>query len=88
MVTNIHNTVLYIGMTNQVERRSFEHSNHLIAGFTDKYNCTKLIYVEFYNDVRDAIAREKQLKGWRRSKKDALVNKLNPEWKDLIYDCF
>jgi len=88
MVTNKYHSVLYIGMTSDIERRTYEHREHLIQGFSGKYNCTKLVYVEFCSDVYDALNREKQLKRWIRAKKDALINKFNPEWRDLIYDCF
>jgi len=88
MITNKYHNVLYVGMTSNIERRTFEHREHLMQGFSDKYNCTKLVYVEFYIDVHDALNREKQLKGWRRSKKDNLGNQLNPDWKDLIYENF
>ena len=74
---------IYIGVTNDLERRVFEHKEGLTAGFTAKYKITKLVYFEDTNDVRAAIEREKQLKTWRRSKKVALVESANPEWKDL-----
>ena len=74
---------LYVGVTNDLERRVFEHKEGLTASFTAKYNISKLVYFEDTNDVRSAIEREKQLKGWRRSKKVALVESANPEWKDL-----
>ena len=74
---------LYTGVTNNLERRVWEHKNKFIAGFTSKYNITQLFYLEVYNDIRDAITREKQIKGWLRSKKIALIESLNPEWKDL-----
>jgi len=74
---------MYIGITNNLERRLYEHRNKLIAGFTEKYNVNKLVYYEETNDVKAAIAREKELKKWRREKKNSLVNGANPEWKDL-----
>ena len=74
---------MYIGVTNDITRRVYEHRNHLIEGFTSKYNVTKLVYVETAKDVRDAIQREKQLKKWNRMKKDNLIQQLNLEWKDL-----
>ena len=74
---------LYTGMTNNLQRRVYEHKNKLIDGFTKKYNVTRLVYYELYHDVRDAIAREKQIKSWRRSKKIDLIKSLNPTWKDL-----
>ena len=74
---------LYIGMTNDLRRRTYQHKNKLIDGFTKKYNVNRLVFFEVYNDVRDAIAREKQLKKWRRSKKKWLVETHNPKWQDL-----
>ena len=70
-------------MTNNLERRIFEHKNKLVEGFTKKYNVKKLVYFEHTIDVNSAIAREKQIKKWRRSKKNNLVISANPEWKDL-----
>jgi len=83
ILTNKDNRVLYIGVTNDLERRLYEHKNHLTQGFTDKYNVTKLVYYECSSDVNAAIAREKQLKGWSRKKKELLINTLNPDWDDL-----
>ena len=74
---------LYIGVSNNLERRVYEHKNKLIDGFTKKYNLTTLVYCETTTDIMSAIAREKQLKGWLRSKKIALIEKNNPEWDDL-----
>lgn len=74
---------LYIGVTNNLDRRMNEHKNKLINGFTKKYNLTKLVYYETTCDVRDAIEREKQLKGWLRVKKIALIEEVNPGWDDL-----
>ncbi len=74
---------LYIGVTNDLVRRVFEHKQGSTDSFTGRYNVTKLVYYETTSDVGSAIAREKQLKGWRRSKKVALVESENPEWKDL-----
>ena len=70
-------------MTNNLERRVFEHKNHLVAGFTRRYKVTKLVYFEETSDVRVAISREKQIKGWKREKKVALIESMNPDWKDL-----
>ncbi len=80
---NEKNTVLYIGMTNNLERRTYEHKRHLIRGFSSKYNVDKLVHIEHFNNVNEAITREKQLKNWRREKKVNLINKYNPKWKDL-----
>jgi len=86
ILTNTHNTTLYIGITNDLERRLYEHKNQLAPGFSQKYNLHKLVYFENTGDVRSAIAREKQLKGWTRSKKEVLINSQNPEWRDLSED--
>ena len=75
--------VLYVGVTNDLARRLFEHKQKLIEGFTSKYNITRLVYFETFENVRDAIAREKQIKGWRRSKKIALIESTNLTWRDL-----
>jgi putative endonuclease len=83
IVTNEHNSVLYIGMTNDLTRRISEHRFGKIPGFTADYRCRKLIHYEHCTDVQDAIAREKQLKKWSRAKKVALSATLNPRWKDL-----
>ena len=74
---------IYVGMTNNLLRRVFEHRNHLIAGFTAKYNMTRLVHCEEYPTTLDAIRREKQLKGWLRSRKIALIPEANPKWDDL-----
>ncbi|MGB4773866.1 MAG: GIY-YIG nuclease family protein [Daejeonella sp.] len=83
IITNKMNTVLYTGVTNDLERRVFEHKNKLTTGFTSKYNCNKLVYFEEYQWIDDAIAREKQIKAGSRKKKIDLINKDNKEWKDL-----
>ena len=74
---------MYLGVTNNLERRLYEHKNKLVKGFTEKYNVNKLIYFEETQDVTAAIAREKEIKKWRREKKNQLVNRMNPNWKDL-----
>ncbi len=79
---------LYIGMTNDLERRVSEHRQGLFEGFSKKYGCTRLVYYEHYQNVQKAIAREKQLKKWRRDKKEILIGKKNPPWKDLSADWF
>ncbi len=83
ILTNWSNKVLYIGVTNNLERRLFEHKNKLVKGFTEKYNVNKLVYFESTSYVLEAIAREKQLKGWLRQKKIGLISATNPEWVDL-----
>ena len=86
ILTNKTNRVLYIGITNNLVRRVWEHKEKLVPGFTAKYNVTKLIYYEVFNSPEEAIAREKQLKGWLRRKKIELINRFNPEWRDLYYE--
>ena len=83
LLTNENNRVLYTGVTNDLERRLFEHENGLAEGFTKRYRVHKLVYYDASPDVRAAIAREKQIKGWTREKKNALVEGMNPAWEDL-----
>lgn len=85
ILTNFTNTVLYTGVTNNLVKRFYEHKNHLVKGFTDRYNVTKLIYFEATDDIEGAILREKQIKGGSRQKKIDLINSMNPKWDDL-YD--
>lgn len=87
IMTNRSKT-LYTGVTNDLLRRVYEHKNKMVEGFTKKYNITKLVYYEDTNDVEEAIAREKQIKGWLRRKKIALIESINPEWKDLSEEWF
>ena len=87
IMTNRSKT-LYTGVTNDLLRRVYEHKNKMVEGFTKKYNITKLVYYEDTNDVEEAIAREKQIKGWLRRKKIALIESMNPEWKDLSEEWF
>ncbi len=82
ILTNESKT-LYIGVTNDIERRLYEHRHKLADGFTKKYQINKLVYFESFTDITQAIAREKTLKGWLRKKKVALINSVNPEWNDL-----
>ena len=82
IMTNKSRT-LYTGMTNNLMRRVHEHKHKLVPGFTSKYNIQYLVYYEATPDVHTAIAREKQIKGWLRAKKIALINSINPQWKDL-----
>ena len=79
---------LYIGMTNDLLRRVYEHKQGLIEGFTKKYGCKKLVYFEKSEDVHEIIDREKQLKKWRREKKENLIKSTNPKWADLAIDWF
>ena len=83
ILTNIRNTVLYIGVTNNLIRRIYEHKNKFVDGFTKKYNLIKLVYFEQTNDVDSAIEREKKLKKWSRIKKINLIESINPNWTDL-----
>lgn len=78
-----NNSALYIGVTDDIERRVNEHKSGLIPGFTQKYYCSKLVYYEEYSDIDEAISREKQLKKWIRKKKDNLILEKNPTFKDL-----
>ncbi len=79
-------SVLYIGVTNRLSRRTWEHREGNHPGFAAGYRCTKLVYYEWYRDIRDAIARESQLKKWSRTKKVILINRLTPSWRDLGAD--
>ena len=83
ILTNWKGNVMYIGVTNDLERRLYEHKNELVEGFTKRYHVHKLVYYEETSDVKAAIEREKKLKNWARAKKDALVETMNPMWKDL-----
>jgi putative endonuclease len=85
-MTNYKNTVLYIGVTNNLIRRVYEHKNGLIKSFTTRYNINKLVYYETFDDITYAIAREKQIKAGSRQKKINLINSINPQWKDLSED--
>ncbi len=86
IMTNKGHRVLYTGVTNDLQRRVYEHKNKLVKGFTNKYNVIKLVFYEVCNDIESAILREKQIKGWLRKKKIALIESMNPEWRDLILD--
>ena len=88
ILTNATNRVMYIGVTNDLQRRVYEHKNELVDGFTKKYHVHKLVYYEDYQSIKDAIIREKRLKGLLRSKKDALVDAANPGWDDLAPKLF
>jgi putative endonuclease len=84
IMTNKSRT-LYVGMTNNLRSRVVQHKEKLIPGFTQRYNITLLIYFEEFSDVRYAIAREKEIKKWRREKKIKLIETVNPEWKEIIF---
>lgn len=83
LLTNWNNKVMYVGMTNDLIRRVYEHKTKAVKGFTEKYNVYKLVYFEETSDVNAAIGREKEIKKWRREKKNELVIRKNPEWRDL-----
>ena len=87
IMTNKSGT-LYTGVTNNIQRRVFEHRNKLVEGFSRKYNITQLVYYEVTTDISAAIAREKQIKGWLRAKKIALIKSTNPNWRDLSEEWF
>lgn len=86
IMSNYNNKVLYTGITNNLERRVYEHKNKIFKGFTSKYNINKLLYFDYTEDVISAISREKQIKGWSRQKKNELIESTNPQWKDLSID--
>ena len=86
LVTNNKEGTLYIGVTNDLERRMYEHKNKSVEGFTSKYNLNKLMYFEQFQYVNDAIRREKQLKNWNRQWEIELIEKDNPDWNDLSFD--
>ena len=88
IITNKKNGVLYIGVTNNLERRMLEHKNKLIKGFSSRYNLDKLVYLEAYQYVEDAIKREKNMKKWKREWKVNLIVEDNPDWGDLSKDWF
>jgi putative endonuclease len=83
ILTNKSNKVLYVGVTNDLARRIYEHKNKLVEGFTKKYNLNKLIYYEATSDIHSALEREKQLKNWHRDWKMNLIKSFNPMWNDL-----
>lgn len=83
IMSNWNNKVLYIGITNDLKRRVYEHKNKLLKGFTSRYNVDKLVYFEEFSEPKVAIIREKQLKGWKREKKNQLIETVNSEWSDL-----
>jgi putative endonuclease len=87
IMTNKSRT-LYTGMTNNLMRRVYEHKNKLVQGFTSKYNIQFLVYYESTSNIHAALEREKQIKGWLRTKKTALIDSMNPQWKDLSEEWF
>jgi putative endonuclease len=87
LITNRSRVVLYVGVTNDLARRVWEHRNRAVRGFTSKYKVDRVVYYEHFPDALSAIMREKEIKGWRREKKNALVRKTNPKWQDLGKSC-
>ena len=81
--TNSNDKVMYVGVTSNLQKRIYEHKNKLIEGVTKKYNISKLVYFELFNDIEKAILREKEIKKWRREKKNNLVETQNSKWLDL-----
>ena len=86
ILANKRNGTLYIGVTNDLIRRVFEHKNHIYPGFTDRYDVTRLVYYEAYHDINNAIYQEKRLKNWHRKWKINLIENMNPDWRDLYAD--
>ncbi|MDT0595066.1 GIY-YIG nuclease family protein [Glaciecola petra] len=86
IITNRNNTTLYIGVTSNLVQRIYQHKHKLVKGFSATYNLNKLIYFEQFEDINNAILREKRVKKWKRDWKIELINKLNPAWNDLYYD--
>ena len=86
IITNRHNTTLYIGVTSNLVQRIYQHKNKLVKGFSARYNLNKLVYFEQFEDMDNAIIREKRLKLWKREWKNRLINEINPSWRDLYSD--
>lgn len=86
IVTNKKRGIPYTGITNDLIKRTWQHKKKIIQGFTSRYNLDKLVWFEEFEWVHDAIAREKEIKGWSRQKKIELIESFNPEWKDLYYE--
>ena len=84
MMTNKTHSTVYTGVTSNLPHRVWQHKNKMIDGFTKTYNCTKLVYMESYKEVKDAIKREKNIKAWKRDWKDQAIQKMNPNWNDLF----
>lgn len=84
ILSNVNNKVIYVGVTDNLARRLNEHKSGVIHGFTYTYNVHKLVYYETFSDVNIAIEREKQLKRWSRAKKDFLINRVNPDWEEIL----
>lgn len=88
IMTNERKNVLYAGMTGDLKWRVYEHKSKIIKGFTSRYNITRIVYYEEFDNPYDAICREKQIKGWLRKKKEALIRSMNPNWLDLSKDWY
>ena len=88
IVSNKYTSVIYTGVTNDIVRRIWEHKSGTVRGFTSRYKCSQLLYHEEFADINKAIAREKQIKGWKRDKKIELIVSLNPDRQDLAADWF
>ncbi|MBQ8443004.1 MAG: GIY-YIG nuclease family protein [Bacteroides sp.] len=86
ILSNNSRSVLYIGITNDLHRRFLEHKNGVTEGFTKKYRCHILLYYESFTDIKEAIAREKELKGWSREKKENLIRSINPRYWDMAHE--
>jgi putative endonuclease len=86
LLMNKMNTVIYAGVTSDLQKRIYEHKEKLVEGFTKKYNIEKLVYYEVFDSIEDAISREKQIKAGSRKKKIALISSINPDFKDLYYE--
>ncbi|MBI3419517.1 MAG: GIY-YIG nuclease family protein [Proteobacteria bacterium] len=86
ILTNQKNGALYMGVTSNPARRDFEHKNKLFEGFSKKYGLNKFVYYEIYDNPYDAIAREKQIKAWKRAWKIRTIEEMNPEWRDLALE--
>ena len=84
ILTNKNNNVMYVGITNNLQRRVYEHRNELVEGFTKRYHVHKLVYFEDTGDPVSAITREKQIKGWTRKRKNELVESKNPKWEEIV----
>ena len=86
IMANQQNGTLYVGVTSNLGARIFEHKNHILPGFTDKYDVDRLVYIEYFDDICEAIKQEKRLKKWNRNWKKDLIEKYNPDWRDLYND--
>lgn len=88
MLSSLHNKVLYVGVTSDLQKRIWEHKEKIIKGFTSKYNIDRLVYFEVYDDAESAITREKNIKNWKRDWKIKRIENMNPDWEDLYETLF